>query len=206
MKEKLAGLLISIIYRTLTATARYELQFDSEEDRKSILEDLAITGPSSKYGYIYSFFHQDELSLLKRFQNKKIAGMCSPSKDGMIMGTVMEELGFIPVRGSSNKRPIAAFIESLKLIKQGYKYGIAVDGPRGPIFEVKPGVIKLSEKANRPIVPHVAIPEKYIQSQKAWNKIKLPLPFTKIVIKFGKVGFYTQESLERTLKELKGIS
>jgi lysophospholipid acyltransferase (LPLAT)-like uncharacterized protein len=201
MKEKLLGLIAGILYRIYSKTFCYELHFNSEESRKLILNDLAIFGPS-KNSFLYAFFHQDELSFLRFMAKKDLVGLVSPSKDGQIMTAVMHYLGYQTTSGSSNKKPVQGFIQSLKKIKDGYKFGIAVDGPKGPIFEVKEGIIKLSEKSGKKIVGMRAYPVNYFLFHKSWNQAKLPKPFTKIILKFTEPDFYSKDKLECLMKSL----
>ena len=129
--------------------------------------------------------------------------MVSLSKDGRILATALRIFGYKVISGSSSRRSIAVFIEALKKLKRGASFAIAVDGPRGPIFEAKEGVIKLSEKSQRQIYPLRAFPEKYFMFKKAWNKPRLPLPFSKIFIVCGKPGFYSREELSKEINSIK---
>ncbi len=84
----------------------------------------------------------------------------------------------------------------MRKVIEGNKLTIAVDGPRGPIYKVKDGITAVSEKAQRPIVPIRGYPMWKIVFKKSWNKATLPLPFTKIKLKIGKINFYNTHSLE----------
>jgi lysophospholipid acyltransferase (LPLAT)-like uncharacterized protein len=62
---------------------------------------------------------------------------------------------------------------------------MAVDGPRGPIYQVKPGVLELSKLAGAWIAPlGVAVSSQFV-FQKSWNKARLPKPFARVVVRFG---------------------
>ena len=63
--------------------------------------------------------------------------------------------------------------------------GTPVDGPKGPIFQVKHGMIYISQKSGVPIVPMgVAYSKKWIFN-KTWDKFQLPKPFSRGVVIFG---------------------
>ncbi len=62
---------------------------------------------------------------------------------------------------------------------------MAVDGPKGPLHKVKPGVFELSRLAKAKIVPTGAATSRAILFHKSWNKAELPKPFAKIVVWFG---------------------
>src|SRR5690606_18087141 len=106
------------------------------------------------------------------------------------------------VMGSSHRRAVAGLLAAMRKVQMGYKFTIAVDGPRGPLFEVKEGITHLSEKTKRPVVPIKANPHWKIVFHKSWSKTALPLPFTPIDINIGKIDFYSTESLQKKLISL----
>ncbi|MBP9674306.1 MAG: DUF374 domain-containing protein [Bacteriovoracaceae bacterium] len=201
LKQKILGLLAGFIYKIYSSTFSYQFHYEDESNFKLAMQDLSGVSPSSA-SFLYAFWHQDELSLLGYFQNSKTVIMSSPSKDGTIMATALEFLGYVVVAGSSDKKPIQGFLASLKKIKKGYRYAMAVDGPKGPIFKSKEGIIKLSEKTQKKIFPVRAFPEKYYCFKRSWNQAKLPLPFTKIHLIIGKANFYSNLELDNALNKL----
>lgn len=201
MKQKIIGFIVFIFYRIYSLSFRYKIIFDHEEDKKIFFHDLKTKEPHSG-NLIYAFYHQQELALFPYFRGTSINAMVSKSKDGEIMATVLKLFGFGLIRGSSSKRAIAGFIECLKKVKKGYKITMAVDGPRGPIYKVKEGVPTLSQKSGRPIVPLSANPIKAKCFEKSWNKILFPYPFTKIIIRIGKIDFYKTQNLQKKLDEI----
>ena len=78
---------------------------------------------------------------------------------------------------------ISAAIDAVS--KEGYDAAVAVDGPRGPIYEVKSGVLKLAQQTGYPIVLGVASAKRRFIFKKAWNQCYLPLPFTRSVVIYG---------------------
>lgn len=62
---------------------------------------------------------------------------------------------------------------------------VAVDGPKGPAFQVKPGIVAIAQKTNAVIVPVGSAYSNYISFKKAWDKATLPLPFAKAVMHAG---------------------
>lgn len=118
------------------------------------------------------------------------------------MATMAKSLGYLPVRGSSSKRAVAGLIAGIKKVQEGYKFAFAVDGPRGPIYQVKEGIIAMSNKTGVPILPVRAYPQKYKLFDKSWNQAKLPRPFSKIQLVFGPISVYQREKLEQVLMQL----
>lgn len=202
LKEQFAGLLAGFLYKIYSSTYRYHLHFEDETDRKAFFEDIAIQGKNKDRNLIYACFHQDDLSCLPYFANKNICILISNSKDGQILASAVEYLGYQTVRGSSHRGGVAGLLAGMKKVIEGYKMTIAVDGPRGPIYKVKEGITALSQKSKRPIVPVRAHVKHGKIFQKSWNKATLPYPFTKIVIKIGKINFYSTQELEEKMISL----
>lgn len=196
MKQELIGFIVTNIYQIYASTFRYVTHFETQEGRSLILEDIAVNGPTNGKSYIYGFWHQDETSFINYFKEKQVYVMVSHSKDGQIINKLVHMLGFKTVRGSSSRGGMRAFLEAIKVVKAGYKFSFAIDGPRGPIHKVKDGIIKLSEKTDRPIVAMRSCPDKYFQFYKSWNKAKVPKPFSKVHLYFADPRMYTNQELE----------
>ncbi len=199
--QEFYGRALWLIYRLYSATFRYRLHADPA-DMEAALADLNDRAPKPGNNYIYAFWHQDELALLPYFRNRDIVAMVSDSRDGTIMATALECFGYLTTRGSSTRGAVRGFIASIRMIKKGYKFTMAVDGPKGPIYKTKEGIIRLSQKSGRPIYPMRAWPERYFTFRKAWNQAKLPLPFTRVHIVVGKAAMYSREEMDDALNAL----
>lgn len=200
--QQLAGLLAGFLYKIYASTFRYELDFEDPSDRKIFFEDISNTASRPGNNLIYACFHQDDLSCLPYFAQKNICILISNSKDGQILASAVEHMGYQTIRGSSHRGGVAGLLAGMRKVSEGHKLTIAVDGPRGPIYKVKEGITAVSEKTKRPIVPVRGFPEHKIVFEKSWNKATLPLPFTRIKLKIGKIDFYTTQTLEQKMKSL----
>jgi lysophospholipid acyltransferase (LPLAT)-like uncharacterized protein len=200
--ERFAGLLAGFLYKIYASTFRYELQFEDPTDKKIFFEDLRTRDARPGQNLIYACFHQDDLSCLPYFADQNICILISQSKDGQILASAVEYMGYQTVRGSSHRGGVAGLLGLMKKVIEGHKMTIAVDGPRGPIYKVKEGITAVSDKSKRPIIPVRAFPNRKYIFQKSWNKATLPKPFTKIYLAVGKIDFYTTVGLEEKLKSL----
>ncbi len=171
----------------------------------------------SSKNIIIAHFHQDELALVHQRTNSNFCTMTSTSNDGEMMTRFLGLMGYHCVRGSSTRGGATALLQMIKLcLSKKLNPVIAVDGPRGPIYKVKDGVLELAKQTGFPILP-VAL--KYSSAfciQKSWNKALLPKPFSKVFIKFGNPIFVPsdidrkgmtviKELLEKELRSLKGL-
>jgi len=138
---------------------------------------------------IYAFWHGTHFApvmcVSRVLAANKVVGLISASRDGEILATWMEKLGYEVIRGSSSRRAVSGLVKLIQAVKKGYSVGIALDGPRGPIYEAKDGACYISAKTGVPIQPiGVVYIRKYI-FQKAWDKFQLPLPFGKAALYLG---------------------
>lgn len=200
--QKIAGLLAGFLYKIWSATYRYQIEFEDESDKKIFYQDFGVCGPNPGKNLIYACFHQDDLTCLPYFGGQNITILISQSKDGQILASASEYLGYLTVRGSSHRGGVAGLLAGMRKVQEGFSMTIAVDGPKGPIYKVKEGITAVSEKSKRPIVPVRGFPERKKVFEKSWNKATLPMPFTKVRIKIGKIGFYTTSELEAKMLAL----
>jgi lysophospholipid acyltransferase (LPLAT)-like uncharacterized protein len=133
---------------------------------------------------VFAHWHGSELCVLTLVTRYRIATMTSTSADGQLIDFVIGRLGGATSRGSSTRGAVGALKGLVRLVGRGYRASMAVDGPRGPIYQVKPGVFELSRLAKARIIPTGAACSHPITFQKSWNKAQLPKPFSRVVVIF----------------------
>jgi len=143
---------------------------------------------------IWAHYHYLDIFYFFNFQNKHHAIMCGDRWGGMLGASLMAGVGIETVRRTTRTRDSSSpgFIsgESARdelsgmIIKEKYNAAMSVDGPKGPQFIVKKGVIDLAEKTGAPILtmsvasrPRVTVP--------TWDRMPLPIPFSKIAYLYG---------------------
>ena len=105
-----------------------------------------------KKPFLLAHWHGDELALLHLTSHYRIATITSTSKDGDLMTWIISQLGGTSSRGSSTRGGVTALRGLLKLLKSGnYNSSVAVDGPKGPIYKVKPGIFEIARLTAAPI-------------------------------------------------------
>jgi lysophospholipid acyltransferase (LPLAT)-like uncharacterized protein len=80
---------------------------------------------------------------------------------------------------AQSARAIATMIRQVRAGADGL---IAVDGPSGPAFQVKPGAAFIAQRAGAVIVPTVAVVDHAISVRWRWDKHIFPLPGSHIVV------------------------
>ena len=168
---------------------------------KAVPDRLASEGKN----IIYAFWHGRQFLLFHSHRNTVIVIPASESRDGEIQARILKGFGFDVVRGSSKRKGDRALLGLVDRLRKGKSLALAVDGPRGPIYEAKQGVMYLAGKLNKPIVPVMTSAEHFWLLEKVWDKYLLPKPFTRGVIMYGEaiiVNGISEEELEMKRKEL----
>ncbi len=133
---------------------------------------------------VFAHWHGGELCLVPMVRPYRIATMTSTSKDGELMDFVINRFGGKTSRGSSTRGGVQALKGLVRLVKSGRCASVAVDGPKGPIHQVKPGVFEVSRLAAAYIVPAGTACDRGLVFEKSWNKARLPWPFAKVCVQF----------------------
>ena len=124
-------------------------------------------------------------------RGQAVCVLASMSKSGDVSMKINTRFGYHSIRGSSAKKSdpskdkggAQAFRGLIRWIR-GEKGGpgrcvaMTPDGPRGPARVMTEGSIKLSQMGNAPMVVLGQSTKNYIQL-KSWDRMRLPLPFTK---------------------------
>ena len=112
--------------------------------------------------------------------------MISQSADGEMIARIVRALGWGPVRGSSSRGGAAAMTAMVESFAGHQVGGHIVDGPRGPACVIKPGLLRIAQKADASIMPvYVAYARAW--QARSWDRFQVPLPFTRVLIRFGRL-------------------
>ncbi|MGL5088470.1 MAG: lysophospholipid acyltransferase family protein [Cetobacterium sp.] len=181
-KYKKYGLILYYLLKIISKTMKIEIIKSPE-----IEEDES---------YVCGFWHNkligSFLSFLN-FSNKK-AVLASPSKDGELISIPCERMGFTVVRGSSGKDSIKSVLKLIQLIKNGYSVGTPLDGPKGPVYKVKPGMLYLAQKSGKSLLPVGVAYSNQWTFEKTWDKFQMPKPFSKMVCVMGEPIFIPEDA------------
>ena len=192
LRGVILGFIVWIIYRLISWSWRVQIY-----EPKELLENI-----KNKRPYILAHFHGDEAALLFLTKKYRLSTMISTSKDGEMMNVIYKLLGGRTSRGSSTRGGVAALKGLIELTKQGRGCNIAVDGPKGPIYEVKPGVFELSRLLKAEIFASGAYCKSAWRFPRSWNQAYFPKPFAKVIIVWtGPLGPITKTDDPRS-KEL----
>ena len=181
-KMRIQSFFGSILIRLLGYTWRIE--FD-----ESSLREVRVRYPA----LIHAFWHGRLLPLSFTHRNRSVYVLASEHRDGELMGQTIRFLGFRHVSGSSTRRGTRAILELTNKIREGHDLGITVDGPKGPLFVVKPGVIEIAKLTGIPVVP-ITVSSARHWTFSSWDKFELPKPFTRISVLHGEPVFVSGDA------------
>lgn len=174
----LAHGLVFILYKS------YRFSYTNEEN----LEEAKRLSPNGSY--LLSVWHQNLFAGILAQRHTPHVVIVSRSKDAEILARIMIRMGHTPFRGSSKKGNVEkggkeAKSDMIEVLATGLPGAITVDGPKGPAHMVKPGIVDMASKAGIPLVPyHAKAKSQWVFN--SWDKFRLPKPFSKIIVSYGK--------------------
>lgn len=153
------------------------------------LDDRAgIAGKPVTQNYIGALWHNRllvfPLVLRRFFPNRNGAALISASRDGDLLTDAIERFGFDVVRGSSSRLGASALLQLSDTLAAGRDVVITPDGPRGPAYELGPGIIFLAQKTGAPVLP-MNLEYSNCWRFKSWDRFILPRPFSTVRVIVG---------------------
>ncbi|MGI9399893.1 MAG: lysophospholipid acyltransferase family protein [Rhizobiaceae bacterium] len=123
----------------------------------------------------------------------KGAAMISRNLDGEITARVAEAFGARTIRASGGraatktlkKGGMVGFLEMLKVLEKGENVLQTADIPHGAARKAGQGIILLSKRSGRPIVPIAIASSRRKTISRAWDRTTVNLPFGKSAICVG---------------------
>jgi len=149
---------------------------------------------------IFALWHGRQFLIIPYFSHQNLCVISSTSRDGILQANILKKLGYTIVPGSSSKSPVRALMGSIKKIKQGHNTAIAVDGPTGPIYKVKPGALFLAKKTGSAIVP-LTFSSRSALILNAWDKYLLPKPFSHSLLIIDEPFYPTRDTGQKQIQK-----
>lgn len=159
----------------------------------------------SRAGFIYAFWHNRQIILPLVRQGEPIHCLISSSRDGEYVARIARYFGKLSVRGSTTRGGFEAMKAMMRILRSGGTLAITPDGPLGPPFEVKPGIIQMAQALDCPIIP-IAFDATRKKIFASWDGFHLPYPFGRIIVIFGEPFRVDRtESIEHACLRLKQV-
>jgi lysophospholipid acyltransferase (LPLAT)-like uncharacterized protein len=149
----------------------------------TVYEERPFKELSTKGNCILTLWH-NRLLLVKYFLDKHrgdnhFAGMVSASRDGQMLAKMMETTGYArPIYVKQGEKH-QALLEMIAALQRGEVLMITPDGPRGPRYRVKPGVLFAAAESEAEIIPFSWSANRFWQVG-SWDKMIVPKPFSHV--------------------------
>lgn len=193
-KYSFLGTLVGVLYRLYSSTWRYEVQFVDDPN------PVDFFNKAPDRSGVFAHWHGDELALIGLGKYSKFLTMSSHSKDGTIMAAGLKVMGFEVVRGSSTREGARAMIQLIRKLREGHYYvSFAMDGPKGPRHECKPGVHLFTYKIGIPLYQCMVKCEQKFEIPNTWNKVYIPKPFAKVKVYFYRLPEVTKDNRDEII-------
>lgn len=162
--------------------------------KKFIGLDQTIEYARRDQAMFFTFWHNRlfMIPFLAKFVSKKspnyqFANISSRHGDGRYIGIIMTLFGFKNISGStragrkkSKGITYSSMRDIIRVLKNGYGFGIAPDGPTGPAQKINGQLLEMAALTSAYIVPVSYSTSRYI-AVNSWDKLRIPLPFSKII-------------------------
>jgi len=96
-----------------------------------------------------------------------------------LLTDAIHRFGYDVIRGSSSRLGASAILQLTQMLASGRDVVITPDGPRGPAYELGPGIVFLAQKSGATVLP---MNLEYSGSWRlgSWDRFIIPKPFSKV--------------------------
>ncbi len=157
--------------------------------------------------WVLAFWHGTQWPLLAWKRRGPTVVLVSLSRDGAMQARALALQGLRVVRGSSSRggaRGLAALVRTMR--RDGADAAFAVDGPRGPMGQVKGGVVAAAQATGAVLVPMTGRVRRGVVFRRAWDRFAVAWPFTHVEVELGAPiepdHRHAREEVERSLAQL----
>ncbi len=182
----------ALLIRVLGSTLRMTI-----EDRGGIIDQ------PEHPPVVIAFWH-NRTALMALFFERYCRGrtaltFISRSRDGQFITDVAARFGIKAVRGSSSRHGTSAALAAIRAANDPrIDIVITPDGPRGPRYQIRPGLLRLAQATHRPIVA-ITYKLEWKYQLSSWDRFHIPLPFSTCRLITGEPIFVPENATETEL-------
>jgi lysophospholipid acyltransferase (LPLAT)-like uncharacterized protein len=165
----LLGTFVRLYLTTLRVTVKLDPALDERDDRPWIL----------------CFWHGDQFPLLCYRRRRPTVALVSHSPDGQLQSRALRVQGLLVERGSSSRGGARGLVAVVRRLAQRQDAAFALDGPKGPRFFVRPGARAAARLSSGVLVPMGSAAPRGITLERAWDRFRIPLPFSRVAVRLG---------------------
>ena len=152
---------------------------------QDIIDEISNDGRA----YLPCYWHKHVLIgnfMIREWMTRKFRAcfIISASVDGDVPAKIAKAWGAEVIRGSASRAGTLVLRDLHEKLKRGVSFVTAPDGPNGPIFKFKPGIVLMARIAGTPVVP-VACAADRAWYLSRWDEFMVPKPFARLVLAVG---------------------
>ncbi|HET6617326.1 MAG TPA: lysophospholipid acyltransferase family protein [Gemmatimonadota bacterium] len=167
-----SGPLVSLFVRLLSSTWRVEIEGAEH------LEEAR----DGERGILYCFWHGRMLELASAHARRGVGVLVSGHPDGIMAERIVRPLGYVPIRGSSRRNPVAGFRAMLRHASAGGDLALTPDAHSDG--RVQPGAIALARRTGHALLPVAAAADRRRRVD-SWDRFEIPWPGARVRILYG---------------------
>jgi lysophospholipid acyltransferase (LPLAT)-like uncharacterized protein len=190
---KLKGLMFAWSLRLQCLTWRVRVQGRQHLDR------LYTTGNR----FLVCFWHGKYVPIFPLMEGYRACIVSSLSVRGSVIAEICANFGYqsaqIPDRPTRDPMKLMAAV-----LSDAQAVATAVDGPLGPYHRVKYGVVRTASVLGFELLPVSVGSRRKIVLHSRWDRMELPLPFTRVCLLFGRSIQVPPELHDGQLRQITG--
>ena len=133
---------------------------------------------------LFALWHGRMFLAIDAHRGQGVVTMASKSNDGDIIAGWLENNGYVVVRGSTTRGGSEALRRMVYHMRTGRNGALTVDGPKGPVRIVQPGVVRLARLTGAWILP-VSFSSSWPMFFRSWDRYLVPKPFSRNFLSYG---------------------
>jgi lysophospholipid acyltransferase (LPLAT)-like uncharacterized protein len=133
---------------------------------------------------IAAFWHNRLLMMPLVNPGQPICVMVSAHRDGEIAVRALRRWNIHAVRGSATRGGARGLLQLIRAHRDGFNLAVVPDGPTGPCYSAKPGVIQVARLTGAAVFP-VSYAASRAMRLRSWDRLLVPLPFARVAVVVG---------------------
>jgi lysophospholipid acyltransferase (LPLAT)-like uncharacterized protein len=184
--------LIALALRLLQATLRIEY-LDAAPLRSRLAAGERV---------IIAFWHNRMMAMPLAARGAPVCILVSQHRDGEIATRTLRYWGIRAVRGSATRGAVPGFLRLVDAYRRGSSLAVVPDGPRGPRYVAKSGIVHLAKATGAAIYP-VSYAASRCWRLRSWDRLIIPKPFAALTIAVGAPLRVDAAADDASLRELR---